>query len=65
MRPITDKEVIDVMRDGGIRVVDHAKEQWMKYPRFTHDERQENIKRWDCIGARIRELAKKWKGELT
>jgi hypothetical protein len=61
---ISDKEVIDVMRDGGLRVVDYAKEQWMsptKYPDFTADERRQHIDRWNQIGMRIREMAKELK----
>lgn len=48
----SDSEVLGVMRDGGLRVCDHAQYN------MSEAERQENIQRWKYIRTRIRELSK-------
>ncbi len=63
MNKITDKEVIDVMRQGGKRIVAEAISKWYsgKYALGENDV-AENIKRWKEIDGRIDEIVNKWKG---
>ena len=62
---VTDKEVIAVMKDGGLKLVEYAKIQWLsgKYdtpgePELNSKMRRENLERWSKIERRIPELAR-------
>jgi len=62
MNKITDKEVIDVMKQGGKRIVAEAKAKWHS-SKYTLGETDvaENIKRWELISNRVDEIANNWK----
>jgi hypothetical protein len=63
MNKITDKEVIDVMKQGGKKVVKEALTKWYNNDyRLSETVREENIKRWQEIDGRIDEIVNKWKG---
>lgn len=57
---MSTKEIISIMKDGGLKIVNEAKLKWMDpnyYKGFSEEERRNHIKRWERIDKRIRELA--------
>lgn len=63
---VSDQEVIQVMIDGGRRLCDYAKEQWVagKYGRDNQQMIRDNLQRWNAIECRISELGKLLKGAI-
>lgn len=56
---VSDKEVIEVMKDGGLQLVEYAKKKWMSNE-YGDDTKMkwDNLKRWNTIANRISELAR-------
>jgi hypothetical protein len=59
---VRDNEVIQVMKDGGLKLVEYARKQWLSgiYDMpggDNHEFRQIHLNRWKEIEQRIPELA--------
>ena len=59
---VTDREVLDIMKDGGKKLCKYALDQWIgNVYRLDEESRQAHIKRWHEIESRITDLAYKIK----